>query len=155
MNEKKFSNKGLLKFAAGCAAGALGMYFGDPHRGAYRRALVRDKANHYRRVLRREAFHRSRDLLYRGKGLIARTRSKMLPQRVPDDILIARIESRLGRVIWNPHRFELHADKGKVTICGHVLPQEVELLKATIHETPGVREIDNRMEIVKSAGAKA
>ena len=153
MNEKKISSRGLLKFAAGCAVGALGMYYGDPHRGAYRRALVRDKAIHYRRVLRREAYHRSRDLLYRGKGLIARTRAKVLPQRVPDDILIARIESRLGRVIWNPHRFELHADQGKVTINGRVLPQEVELLELTIQETPGVREIDNRMVIVKSARA--
>lgn len=155
MSENKISNKGLLKFAAGCAVGALGMYYGDPHRGAYRRALVRDKTSHYQRVLRREAYHRSRDLLYRGKGLIARTRARILPQRVADDILIARIESRLGRVIWNPHRFDLHVDQGKVTISGRVVPQEVELLKATIHGTPGVREIVNRLEIVKSTGASA
>lgn len=150
MKENRTSPRGLLGFTAGCALGAVAMYLGDPHRGAARRALVRDKALHYQRVLRHKTVHLGKDLWYRSKGMAARTRSRLLPQRVADDILLARISSRLGRVIWNPHRFELLANNGKVTITGRILPRELELLKATIHSTPGVRELDSRLEIVKS-----
>jgi hypothetical protein len=145
----------LAGFLAGCTVGAAAMYFGDPHRGAYRRALVRDKSIHYRKAVARRVSHAGKDAWFRSKGLLARARRRLASQRVADDILLARICSRLGRVIWNPHRLEIKVDGGEVTVSGKVLHREVDLLMDTIYGTPGVRGVADRLDVSKSASAFA
>jgi hypothetical protein len=143
--------KGLFGFLAGCSFGAALMYFGDPHRGAYRRAFVRDKGTHYRKLLGRKSAHFAKDVFFRTKGLIARTRGRIAAEPVPDDVLLARVSSRLGRAIWNPHRLGLEIVDGIVTVSGKVLSRELGVLIDAIEKTPGVRGVTDRLDIAKSA----
>jgi hypothetical protein len=135
-----------LTFIGGALIGAAGMYLYDPHRGAYRRAFLRDKSVHYRKTLGRKIGVVGRDVIHRSQGMLAEARTRILPQRVPDDILVARVASKLGRVVSNPHAVELSADSGRVILSGPVFIDEAEKLIHTILRIPGVRGIQNRLE---------
>lgn len=141
----EFQNQ--FKFAGGCLLGAAGMYLLDPHRGGYRRALVRDKVIHYRKKFGRESGVVARDLKHRGIGIIAEARQKFSPGQVSDDILVARVASKLGRVVSNPHSIELTADRGRILLGGPIFIDEAEQLIKTVRGIAGVRGIDNRLEV--------
>ena len=96
------ATKNRLTFIGGALIGAAGMYLYDPHRGAYRRGVLRDKTIHYRKILGRKVGVVGRDVLHRSQGMLAEARTRILPQRVPDDILVARVSSKLGRIVSNP-----------------------------------------------------
>jgi hypothetical protein len=60
--------------ATGLALGAAAMYFFDPVSGTRRRALVRDKTDHYRHQLADAAEAKARDLRNRADGVVAEVR---------------------------------------------------------------------------------
>jgi hypothetical protein len=55
---------------ASAAVGAGLMYFFDPRMGRRRRAILRDQGVHYRKVARRAAGRKLRDLKNRGRGAV-------------------------------------------------------------------------------------
>lgn len=139
--------KNQFRIVGSCLLGAAGMYLLDPHRGPYRRALVRDKLNHYQKRLRRDSTIVARDLKHRGMGFIAEARQKIVPREVSDDILVARVSSKLGRMVSNPHSIELTADGGKLFLSGPIFFDEAEMLLKAVRAIPGVRRIENRLEL--------
>jgi hypothetical protein len=58
------------RHVGGAAVGAGLMYFFDPRMGRRRRAILRDQGVHYRKVARRAAGRKLRDLKNRGRGAV-------------------------------------------------------------------------------------
>jgi uncharacterized membrane protein len=123
------------------------MYFLDPDRGARRRALARDKSVH--------ALHRvvslvekaARDLTYRAQGLAAEVRGHAQHEVVPDDVLVQRVRSRMGRAVSHPHAVEVSANDGHVTLRGPILAGDVRELLTAVERVPGVISVDDQLEV--------
>jgi len=66
---------------------------------------------------------------------------------VPDDTLVQRVRSRMGRAVSHPHAVEVAADGGHVTLRGPVLAGEVKDLISAVERVPGVSAVDDRLEV--------
>jgi hypothetical protein len=143
------------EFLLGALAGAAVMFLLDPSRGNRRRALARDKlvhAGHELEHLRGAAAARARDLRNRARGVVAEARRRMAMEPVDDDILLARVRSRLGHHMARPGNVELAAQGGTVTLSGSVLPDEAERLVTAVAVIPGVRDVVDRLRIHTISG---
>ena len=127
--------------AAGMGAGAALMFFLDPQRGNRRRALVRDRVLHTVRVGRDAIGATSRDLMHRTAGTAAQLRGAFAHEGVDDAKLVARVRSKLGRVVSHPHAIDVSASNGVVTLRGPILHHEVNQLLDTVDRVPGVCEV--------------
>ena len=109
-------NQGLL-WISGLGLGAGLMYLLDPERGRRRRTLLRDRA--VRTVNRVGHFldASARDVAHRTRGLAAEACSLLGDKNVPDEVLTARVRSRMGRIVSHPHSIQVTVD-----ICGHLVP---------------------------------
>lgn len=131
--------------------GAGIMYILDPRQGHRRRALARDKMLHYYREAGRAANVTAKDLAHRAKGLVAETRGRIVDRAgVPDDILIARVRSELGRVASHVHAIEVGADNGMVILRGPVLADEVESIFYRVSRVRGVQSVRNDLDVFQS-----
>jgi hypothetical protein len=132
--------------ATGVGVGAALMYLLDPDRGRRRRALVRDRAVHLARLGRDAAGATSRDLSQRGYGVAASVAGAFTPQTDDDDVLVARVRSKLGRVTSHPHAVEVTANSGVVTLRGPILEAETpDVLRAT-RRVRGVSNVVDALE---------
>jgi uncharacterized membrane protein len=139
-------NKGLtLLSSAGLGAGL--MYILDPNHGRRRRALLRDKLNSAAKKASQAVEVTARDLSNRAQGLAAEAVSKFADDVVPDEKLAARVRSELGRVVSHPGAIEVEANQGRVRLSGHVLARELDDLLSAVSAVPGVRQVDNRLEV--------
>lgn len=133
--------------AAGCcAAGAAAMYILDPSAGRRRRALVRDKtyrAAHSAGQAITGSARRARDY---SRGKVARVRTALRHEVVPDIKLVARVRSEMGRVVSFPSAIGVLATNGSVTLRGPVLASEFDALMKCVYSVPGVREVINQTE---------
>lgn len=141
-------NKGTTQWSllSGVMLGAGAMYFLDPARGRRRRALVRDKCFslcHRSGGAMDATAHSLRD---EGQGLIARMRSRLRREDVPDTVLVARVRSEMGHAISHPHAIEVTAENGRVTLRGPILQQEIKRLVAATSAVRGVKEVDAQLE---------
>lgn len=138
----------------GLAAGAALMYFFDPDRGRRRRVLMRDRTialgNDCRAVLRKA----QRDVANRAEGLAAAARTLVQFRRPPadDEILEARVRSKMGRFVSHPHAIEVSCREGKVTLRGPILQRELESFLKAVRAIPGVREVENQLEVYEHPG---
>ena len=71
---------------------------------------------------------------------------------VPDDVLVSRLRSKMGRVVSHPRAIEITANQGRVTLRGQVLASEANDLISCISSASGVREVDNRLEVHEEVG---
>jgi hypothetical protein len=145
-------NREATLLAGGIGLGAALMYILDPDRGRRRRALLRDQLL--------SAAHRApdvvgtaaRDLSNRARGLAAEAGSMFSSDEVSDDVLVARVRSKMGRVVSHPHAVEVTADQGRVTLSGPVLAREVGELLSCASRVSGVTGVENRLEVHEEAG---
>ncbi|HXG91777.1 MAG TPA: SRPBCC family protein [Blastocatellia bacterium] len=136
----------------GIGLGAGLMYILDPDRGNRRRAMVRDKTI--------RAWHKSgdaigktsRDITNRTRGVIAEITHLFKREEVDDDVLVERVRSKMGRVVSHPHSVEVTANNGRVTLSGLILEHELNSLLKCVSSVRGVGEIDNQLEVHKTAG---
>jgi uncharacterized membrane protein len=141
-----------LVLISGLGLGAGLMYLFDPDRGRRRRALVRDKAVHTLHQAS-DAFDKtSRDAGNRLSGLVAEAGSLFKREEVIDDVLVARVRAKLGRAVAHPHAIRVAAKEGEVTLKGPVLADEVEYLLKCISSVPGVKGVENKLEVYEEAG---
>lgn len=128
--------------------GAGLMYVLDPDRGKRRRALLVDQAAHAFRTAEDAAGKTARDSRNRFQGLLhsigALTRGSDV---VPDDILEARIRSKVGGLVRHPKALEISARRGRVTLSGPILADEADDVVGCILGLRGVRHIDNKLDI--------
>jgi gas vesicle protein len=132
--------------AGGIVLGAAAMYFFDPRKGAYRRTFVRDKVRKYSKLVQKEAEVIASDLLHRSQGVLAEARTRMTAENVSEPILVARVSSKLGRVVANPHSLHLSAQGSKLFISGPIYSDEVEPLLRAVRAVPGVKSVETQFD---------
>ena len=140
--------------------GALGigaglMYFLDPVRGARRRALARDQIVHGLHALDRIAEKGARDLTCRARGLVAEGRSFFHDDEVPDEVLKARVRSRLGHLVGHPHAIDVTVHRGRVELRGAILANDFDGLVSTLAVVPGTRGVESRLDVYDAPDAVA
>lgn len=149
--------RGWGSFAAAMVVGALAMYYLDPHQGRRRRALVRDKAAHARRVLvrnlPRRLERRARFVggVVRGIGHDAAHlvgADGHVPY-VDDEQLVARVRSE---VLRDPDikAGEIHIDayEGCVTLRGQLEREsDIRRLVAATKRVEGVRAVRSYLHL--------
>ncbi|MGH9755724.1 MAG: SRPBCC family protein [Blastocatellia bacterium] len=149
------SKAGMNTAMTACATlgtGAGLMYLFDPDRGACRRAILKDKATHAINKTGAAAGSVSRDLTNRVRGLAAQAGSVFKSDGADDDILAARVRSRMGRVVSHPGAVEVAAHNGVVILGGDALTHEVDALLSCVRSTPGAHGVDNQLRIHNMPG---
>jgi hypothetical protein len=136
----------LPALIGGVAVGALAMYLLDPNRGGRRRAMVRDQAVRIGHDVEDFLGKAGRDLRHRGKGLVAETRGRWRRDRSPDEVLVERVRSKIGRYVSHARAIEVAVDEGRVTLSGPILSHEVDGLLSAISKVHGVSAVDNQLE---------
>ena len=137
---------------ASLGAGAGLMYLFDPDRGACRRARLKDKAAHAINKTGAAAGSVSRDLTNRVRGLAAQAGSVFKSGDADDYTLAARVRSRMGRAVSHPGAIDVTAHDGVVTLSGDALTHELDTLLSCARSTPGVRGVDNQLQIHNRQG---
>jgi hypothetical protein len=139
-------NKGVIALAS-LGVGAGIMYLADPQKGRGRRARLRDTAVHRSHMLRDVAGAASRDTEHRLAGIAARARAAVARRPAPDDdVLAARVRSRLGRLVSHAGAIDVKAASGRVALTGPVFEAELNQLLYGVGAVEGVIEIENHLE---------
>ena len=140
---------GLL---VGAGAGAGLMYLLDPDLGNRRRALVRDQLVRAGHVTGDAVDATSRDVRNRARGVVAEMRARLHPTDVTDDVLEERVRARLGQTVRYARSIETSVADGTVTLRGPVLADDVARVVRRIGRVPGVRAVDNRLDVHAEPG---
>jgi hypothetical protein len=95
----------------------------------------------------------SRDAEHRVAGLAARALESLIEQPGPtDEVLAARVRTRVGRLVSHPGAIDVTAKSGRVTLSGPVFEAEVEQLVNGVRDVAGVTGIGNHLEPHADAG---
>jgi uncharacterized membrane protein len=141
-----------LRLLMGAFIGATAMYYFDPSRGRYRRALVANQLVHAGRESRRAAHIIQRDFYNRARGTAATLRSTLMPVSGDDAVLEARARACLGRVVSHPASIHVEARHGVLTLSGPILEDEIPPLLQCVERVHGVREVRDELEAHEEAG---
>ncbi len=133
---------------AGIGAGAAAMYFLDPDRGARRRALVSNKVSSAAhqlpdavRVTREDLSNRAQGVWYEARNLFTKQ-----DDDADDQVIEARVRSKLGRIVSHPHAVTVKSENGDITLSGIILADEVAGLLTCADSVPGVKSVENNLE---------
>lgn len=144
-------NRNLL-LLGGIGLGAGLMYIFDPDRGRRRRATARDAARHIANAFDDAVGKTSRDLSNRAQGLVAELDSVFRCEEADDDVVAARVRSKLGRAVSHPHAIQVAVNQGRVTLSGQIMASEVDQLLKRAWSVRGVTGVENRLEAHERAG---
>jgi uncharacterized membrane protein len=150
MNKDSKMGAGPLLAAAGI--GALAMYLLDPQQGRRRVALARDRMARLAHSTGDFADAGVRDLAGRSKGVAAELGSMFRRPPADDVVLVERVRTTIGRCVSHPHAIQVSASAGRVTLAGPILQSEQRRLVRGVRAVPGVRAVDNRLDVHASAG---
>lgn len=136
----------------GIAIGAGLMFLFDPRRGGARRAIVRQKSARAAHEVEEAFGIGARDLSHRVSGIASLAFGKRRPANATDDVLVARVRSKLGRLSRHPHAIEVVAKgDGMIELRGPVLRDDVERVLSGISHVRGVRAIDDDLDVHETA----
>jgi hypothetical protein len=140
-------------FTYGLAIGAGLMFLLDPRQGGARRAYVRDKSTSALSDVNEAVAVGRRDLSNRVEGVIASLFSMRHHERVLDDVLVQRVRARLGHVCSHARTIAVVAKgDGCIELKGPVLADEHRRIVRAVAHVPGVREIDDDLDVHQTAG---
>src|SRR5215813_4006719 len=148
---RKVMNRNIL-FLGGIGLGAGLMYIFDPDRGRRRRATARDAAHHIANAFDDAVGKTSRDLSNRAQGIVAELNSIFRCEEADDEVVAARVRSKLGRAVALPHAIHVTVNQGRVTLSGQILASEVDQLLKHVRAIRGVTGVENRLEAHEQAG---
>jgi hypothetical protein len=138
---------GLLFAAVGVGL----MYFFDPRQGNRRRALVRDKFSSLgaqSRGVARSGRQYATHLTNQARGVAHDARQMVTStEPVPDDKLVARVRSVMGRCVSRAGALQVAASNGNVVLSGPLPASEVDGLLDCVREVPGVASVENRLQV--------
>lgn len=135
----------------GAALGAALMYLLDPDRGRYRRAVLRDKTTSAVNRLDDALQVALRDLRNRAVGMVAELNAWLTAGPVPDDLLVDRVRSNLGRAVSHPKVIDVKVQDGFVTLSGPILAHERKPLYRCVASVRGVKGVEDRLEVHETA----
>lgn len=144
--------KNRMRMLLGAGLGAAAMYYLDPSRGRYRRALARDQLVRVGHETRDGLGVVARDVRNRTLGRTAMFRSVLGGRQADDGVLEDRVRSAIGRVVSHPSSIEVEAEDGHITLSGPVLAAEVPELLHCARHVRGVRSLENQLEVHETAG---
>jgi hypothetical protein len=145
----------VCNFLTGASLGAGFMYFLDPNVGNRRRALVRDQVNHFINQAGDAIDVTVRDFQNRMTGIMAEARACAADysgEQPSDEVLAARVRSKLGRHVSHPSAIEVAARDGVVTLSGPILSREVPNLIRAVESVRGVQGVENQLDEHQTAG---
>jgi uncharacterized membrane protein len=142
-----------LTLLGGLGLGAALMYLLDPDRGARRRALLLDKLASAANKTPDAIGATARDLSNRTRGIVAEVSSMFSGGEAPDQVVEARVRSKMGRIVSHPHAIEVAVNQGRVVLSGPILAHEVDDLLSCVSSVAGVTEVDNLLDVHKEAGS--
>jgi hypothetical protein len=142
----------MTSLLIGAGAGAGLMYLLDPDLGNRRRALVRDQLVRARHLTEDAMDATSRDVRNRARGVVAELRSRLVPEDVTDDVLHERVRARLGQTVRYARSIETFVADGVVTLRGPVLADDVARVVRRVGQVPGVRAVENRLDVHAEPG---
>jgi hypothetical protein len=135
--------------------GAGLMYVLDPTRGRTRRTRMTDKAaslyNSSAEAVSRTGEHLMSQAA--ALGASSSTKSNWEQDEVPDDKIVARIKSKMGRYVSHPSAVNVTARNGHVTLSGPILADETRALIDCVNGVPGVRSVESRLDVHDFAGS--
>jgi hypothetical protein len=140
-------NKGAA-LVGGVGLGAVLMYFFDPDRGKSRRALCRNKVEAAGNKVGDYAGKMSRDVRNRAYGIVAETKSMFAHEDIPDETLVDRVRSKLGRHTTDLGAIDVQATNGVIILSGRVpRSEELAILKAA-EGVRGVGKVENQLRLL-------
>lgn len=145
MNGKKLITGTLLGLGAGVATA----YLADPKYGKKRRAAMAREARRIVGSTLHETKKSLDDTQHRLMGAIARLRTNLKNEAPSDDVLEARIRSRIGRIVSNARKIHVVCDRGVATLWGVVAQHEIGHLITEAERTPGIREVVDHLEVAR------
>jgi hypothetical protein len=127
---------------AACGLIAIAIAAGLGGRTRRGRALLRSAAGPCRHGLR--ALRHRKNRIF---GLVARARAALRAarERPSDDKLIARVRSRLGRVVPHPRAIRVGADEDYVVLTGRAPDLDIDAVVREVRKVRGVGEVDARL----------
>jgi hypothetical protein len=66
---------------------------------------------------------------------------------VPDEKLVARIRSKMGRYVSHPHAVHVEANNGEVTLSGSILAHEASKFLRCVKGIAGVGNVNNLLDV--------
>ena len=137
----------------GFLAGATFMYFADPRRGKRRRAIIRDRLIAGWHDVTNELDKAGRDIRNRSHGFASTVRSVGKGHDAEGHVLVDRVRASVGRAVSHPHAIKASAEEnGRIILEGPVLRRELDYLIESVESVPGVREVNNRLEVHDEPG---
>lgn len=136
-----------ITWISGLGLGAGLMYWMDPDRGRRRRAVTKDQIVRQMNRAGNGVEVAARDIAHRTQGVAARTRGRLFNHKVDDEILVARVRAKLGRLVSHPHAVEVASQQRKVTLRGLILSHELDDLIDGIKGVSGVKDIENQLKV--------
>jgi len=141
-------------FTYGLAIGAGSMFLLDPRRGAARRARLRDTSRRVVHDAQRFVKIASRDLENRAHGVGARANGMLRQddEDLAEDVIIARVRSRLGRVTMHAHAIAVKLKEGnEIELKGPALASEHDRIVRAAARVRGVDHIDDDLVVYEDA----
>lgn len=127
-------------------AGMALMYFLDPNRGAKRRAMIGDQIYSAAHKLPDAVDVTARDLSNRAYGIWAETTRMFSTDNPTDQVVEARVRSKMGRVVSHPSAINVASQNGTVTLDGVILTDEVSALLSCVENVRGVKTVKNNLQ---------
>jgi uncharacterized membrane protein len=142
---------GLWAALIGLGAGMAAMYFLDPNRGGRRRAVAGDKFTSAGNRLPGAVRVTAVDLSNRARGMWAEATKMFMSDNPSDQVVEARVRSKMGRVVSHPHSIHVTSRDGNVALDGVVLADEVPRLLQSVQSVRGVKSVENNLQPHESA----
>lgn len=139
-----------LMSAAGVGAGLMFLF--DPGRGKRRRAMGCNKILHAAKVAGAVTGKTGRDVRNHVVGVLAELGALFRTRDVSEDVVKARVRSKLGRVVSHPSAIEVKSVNGSIILSGPILAGEEHPLLESVAVIPGVKNIENLLELHDQAG---
>ena len=143
---------GLLAGLIGVGAGLTATYFLNSNRGGQRRALIGDKLSSAANRLPSAMSGAATDISNRARGMWAGATNLFTSDNPSDQVLEARVRSKMGRVVSHPSSIHVMARDGRVTLDGVILAHEVPALLASVEKVRGVQDVENNLQVHQSPG---
>jgi len=137
----KIKVKRIPILAIGVGVGAGLMYLLDPHSGRRRRNVMLDKMGSLGNRGVDRLYRLGRDRVHRLRGMIAETSARMHPEEASDEVLEARVRSKIGRVLSHPSSLKVMANGGVITLRGAVPRAEIRPLLQIVMKVRGTQKI--------------
>ena len=134
------------------AAGLAALYFLNPNRGASRRGQFANQLSGATTGAPRAVKAAGQDLANRAYGMWAEATNLFRSDDASDQVIEARVRSKMGREISHPGAVHVSVREGNVTLEGDVLAREEAALLACVNKVRGVQGVENRLQAHGSAG---